>query len=67
MKTTKHLYITDDYGNVKAYTREELIARAEEGRMQIAMGNFTDIDVFMRELSEDFTNGSKSTITTLLA
>lgn len=54
MKTTKPLYLTDDYGETRPYTREELIARAEEGRRQIAMGNYTDIDVFMRELYEDF-------------
>ena len=40
--------------NLKPYTREELIARAEEGRRQIAMGNYCDIEDLLRELEEDF-------------
>jgi len=50
------LYLTDENGNVRPYTREELIARAEEGRRQIAMGNCADIDDLLRELDEDFEN-----------
>lgn len=42
--------------NLKPYTREELIARAEEGRRQIAMGNYCDIEDLLRELEEDFKN-----------
>lgn len=48
------LYLTDENGNVRPYTREELIARVEEGRNQIAMGNYTDIEILLRELDEDF-------------
>ena len=38
----------------KSYAREDLVARAEEGRRQIAMGNYSDVDVLLRELDEDF-------------
>ena len=36
------------------YTVEELIARAEEGRRQIALGHYADIDDVLRELDEEF-------------
>ena len=38
--------------NLKPYTREELIARAEEGRRQIAMGNYLTNDEVFREIAE---------------
>ena len=38
---------------VKPYTLEELLERAEEGRKQIAMGNYSDIDDVLRELDEE--------------
>ena len=38
----------------KSYAREDLVTRAEEGRRQIAMGNYSDVDVLLRELDEDF-------------
>ena len=38
---------------VKPYTVEELLERAEEGRKQIAMGNYSDIDDVLRELDEE--------------
>ena len=40
--------------NLKLYTRQELIARAEDGRKEIASGNYSDINVLLRELDEDF-------------
>ena len=48
------LYLTDENGNVRPYTREELIARAEEGRRQIAMGNYHTNEEVFRKLSEEF-------------
>ena len=36
------------------YTTEELLERAEEGRRQIALGNYTDIEDVLRELDEGF-------------
>lgn len=39
--------------NLKPYTREELIARAEEGRRQIAMGNYLTNDEVFREIAEE--------------
>lgn len=35
------------------YTVEELKERAEEGRRQIALGNYSDIDDVLQELDED--------------
>ena len=39
--------------NLKPYTREELIARAEEGRRQIAMGNYLTNDEVFRGIAEE--------------
>ena len=39
--------------NLKPYTREELIARAEEGRRQIAMGNYLTNDEVFRKIAEE--------------
>ncbi len=36
------------------YTREELLERAEEGRRQIAMGNYCTMEELLQELDEDF-------------
>jgi hypothetical protein len=36
------------------YTVEELLKRAEEGRRQIALGNYTEVEDFLRELDKDF-------------
>lgn len=36
------------------YTVEELLERAEEGRRQIALGNYTEVEDFLRELDKDF-------------
>ena len=49
MEQAKH-----DEENLKPYTVEELLERAEEGRKQIAMGNYTDFDDMIRELDRDF-------------
>ena len=38
---------------MKAYTEKELLESAEEGRQQIAMGKYTDIDDMFRELDEE--------------
>ena len=38
----------------RTYTVEELLERAEEGRRQIALGNYTDIEDVLRELDEEF-------------
>lgn len=38
---------------MKSYTVEELLERAEDGRKQIAMGNYADIDDMFRELDEE--------------
>ena len=38
---------------MKPYTVEELLKRAEEGRRQIAMGNYSDIDDVLRELDQE--------------
>ena len=54
------LYLTDENGNVRPYTREELIARVEEGRRQIAMGNYIDGEEFLKQLEEDFKLDLKS-------
>ena len=35
---------------------EELLERAEEGRKQIATGNYSDIDNVLRELDEALQN-----------
>ena len=42
--------------NMKPYTMEELLERAEEGRKQIAMGNYSNIDNVLRELDEALQN-----------
>ncbi len=36
------------------YTVEELLERAEEGRRQIALGNYTEVEDFLRELDKNF-------------
>ena len=36
------------------YTVEELMERAEEGRRQIALGNYTEVEDFLRELDKEF-------------
>jgi hypothetical protein len=36
------------------YTVEELLKRAEEGRRQIALGNYTEVEDFLRELDKNF-------------
>ena len=36
------------------YTVEELLERAEEGRRQIALGNYTDIEDLLLELDKEF-------------
>jgi len=38
--------------NLEPYTVKELLERAEEGRRQIAMGNYTDIEDVLRELDK---------------
>lgn len=40
--------------NLEPYTVKELLERAEEGRRQIALGNYTDIEDVLRELDEEF-------------
>ena len=41
------------------YTREELLERAEEGRRQIAMGNYCTMEELLQELDEDFAEDNK--------
>lgn len=41
------------------YTREELLERAEEGRRQIAMGNYCTMEELLQELDEDFAVDNK--------
>ena len=40
------------------YTVEELVERAEEGRRQIALGNYTDIEDLLLELDKEFDEDS---------
>ena len=40
--------------HLKPYTVEELMERAEEGRRQIAMGNYIEMDDLLQELDRDF-------------
>ena len=47
-------HLTEHAKKQKPYTVEELLERAEEGRRQIAMGHYTDIDDMIRELDQDF-------------
>ena len=39
---------------LEPYTIKELLERAEEGRKQIALGNYTDIEDVLRELDVEF-------------
>lgn len=39
---------------LEPYTIKELLERAEEGRKQIALGNYTDIEDVLRELDMEF-------------
>ena len=47
---------------LQPYTKEELLERAEEGRRQIAMGNYCTMEELLHELDEDFAedNGLQS-------
>ena len=47
-------YLQGNEENLKPYTVEELLERAEEGRRQIAMGNYTTIEDLFIELDRDF-------------
>lgn len=44
------------------YTVEELLERAEEGRRQIALGHYTDVEDVLRELDKEF-DGKMPTFT----
>ena len=41
------------------YTVEELLERAEEGRRQIAMGNYCTMEELLQDLDEDFAEDNK--------
>ena len=41
------------------YTVEELLERAEEGRRQIALGKYTDIEDLLLELDKEFEEESR--------
>ena len=43
------------------YTKEELLARAEAGRIGIANGEYIEFDDMMRELEEDMEADEKDT------
>lgn len=43
------------------YTKEELLARAEAGRLGIAKGEYIEFDDMMRELEEDMEADEKDT------
>lgn len=51
--------------NLETYTIKELIERVEEGRKQIALGNYTDVEDVLRELDTKFEEegGNKSAFT----
>ena len=44
---------------LQPYTKEELLERAEEGRRQIAMGNYCTMEELLKELDEDFAEDNK--------
>lgn len=46
---------------LRPYTKEELLERAEEGRRQIALGNYSDIEDVLRELDEEFDKETPNT------
>ncbi len=39
---------------LKPYTKEELIARAEKGREEIACGHYVTIDELLRDMDNDY-------------
>jgi len=41
------------------YTKEELLERAEEGRRQIALGNYCTMEELLQELDKDFAEDNK--------
>ena len=45
--------------NLTPYTVEELLERAEEGRRQIAMGNYCTMEELLQELDEDLAEDNK--------
>ena len=44
---------------LQPYTKEELLERAEEGRRQIALGNYCTIEELLQELDKDFAEDNK--------
>ena len=44
---------------LQPYTKEELLERAEEGRRQIAMGNYCTMEELLQKLDEDFAEDNK--------
>ena len=47
-------YAQSDRENLKPYTVEELLERAEEGRRQIALGNYVTSEEMFRDLFKEF-------------
>ena len=47
-------YAKADKEKLKPYTVEELLERAEEGRRQIALGNYVTSEEMFRDLFEEF-------------
>ena len=45
--------------SLRPYTKEELLERAEEGRRQIAMGNYCTMEELLQELDEDFAEDNR--------
>ena len=45
--------------SLQPYTKEELLERAEEGRRQIAMGNYCTMEELLQELDKDFAEDNK--------
>ena len=45
--------MSTDLQPLPKYTKEELLARAEAGRLGIANGEYIEFDDMMRELEED--------------
>ena len=45
--------------SLRPYTKEELLERAEEGRKQIAMGNYCTMEELLQELDEDFAEDNR--------
>jgi hypothetical protein len=44
---------------LQPYTKEELLERAEEGRRQIALGNYCTMEELLQELDKDFAEDNK--------